>query len=289
MVEVGKADLTKARKMREEMDDTSWFTAESGKGKNWGTNYVRVLPPHIKMEGLFYWSVPIHFKVGPGQQNLPCPRRAKLGGCPICARGFELRLDGQEDEFRALMPSFQAYMNVVKLDKDGTPAEDPPRVRTWSVSKRVLDMLLDEFEEAGDFTDLEEGRNIEVKRRGQGFDTEYRIRMAEPSKVTYLGVVEEMRDLQTVSPFVDGETLLKALDAPAAGGDPWTPPAGQLAEGSGAKTGEVLPAGSFTDEPEAEESQGAPGGEAPATSDEKRDEAREHLRKAVAPKTDGDK
>jgi len=159
---VGKTDIGKSRQMREQMEDTFWFKAESGKGNAWGKNYLRILPAHISMDGCFYWAVPIHFKIGPGQQNLPCPRRSFNQPCPVCQRGFDLRSNGQEDEFRALMPSWQAYLNVVILNENGTPKEDPPRVRVWSVSRKVLDMLLNDYEETGDFTDLGKGRDIEV-------------------------------------------------------------------------------------------------------------------------------
>lgn len=293
---IGKTDIGRSRQMREQMEDTFWFKAPSGKGNAWGKSYVRALPAHANMDGCFYWGVPIHFDVGPGQQNLPCPRRAFNQPCPVCHRGFDVRKTGDENAFKDLMPSWQAYINVVVLNEDGTPAEDPPRVRTWSVSRKVLDMLLNDMEETGDFTNLETGRDIEIRRRGEKYETEYRIKVApEPTKFDH-PVVSELRDLQLVSPYVDAETLLKALDAPAGGGDPWAseplPPGGareadQITQGSGSRFG--------PDEEEAEEGDEraratAPekGGsaEAPATSDEQRGEARERLKQAAKPKPD---
>ncbi len=284
---VGRTDIDKSRQMREQMEDTFWFKAESGKGNAWGKNYLRILPPHTNMEGCFYWAVPIHFNVGPGQQNLACLRRGQNMQCPICQRGFALRTEGDEDGFRALMPSWQAYMNVIVLNADGTPKEDPPRVRTWSVSRKVLDMLLNDYEETGDFTDLETGRDIEVRRRGEKFETEYRIKVAaQPSKFED-PVVSELRDLQTVSPYVDAETLLKALDAPAGGGDPWAseqlPPgnareADQITQGSGSRFGPDEPDDVAAEAASIPEKGGQ--GEAPA-SDEKLDEARERIKQAT--------
>ena len=222
---VGTADLAQARKMREGMEDTFWFTPEGGKGNTWGKQFVRIFPPHLSMDGSFFWGTPIHFKVGPGQQNLPCPRRAFEQRCPICEKGFELRNKGQEDAFKSLMPSWQGYMNIVTLNEDGTATEDPPRLRVWSTNRKVIDMLMDEMEEHGDFTDLEKGRDVEIRRRGERFKTEYKIRLAaKASKTPFAELVSDLRDLSKVSPYVSQEVLALALEGGTAeGGDPWKP------------------------------------------------------------------
>jgi len=79
--------------------------------------------------------------------------------------------------------------------------------------------------------------------------------------------VSELRDLQTVSPYVDHATLLQALEAPAGGGDPWAPPSEQLPPGGAREPDEITP-GSVSrfgsDEPEDGDDQGA----TPPTSDE---------------------
>lgn len=281
---IGKTDIDKSRQMREQMEDTFWFKTESGKGNTWGKNYLRILPPHTNMDGCFYWGVPIHFKVGPGQQNLPCPRRAFQQPCPVCQHGFDLRSGGKEEEFKRLMPSWQAYLNVVILNEDGTPKEDPPRVRVWSVSRKVLDMLLNDYEETGDFTDLEKGRDVEVRRRGELFETEHRIKVAsKPTKFEH-PVVSELRDLQTVSPYVDQATLLQALEGPVGGGDPWA--GGQLPPG-GARESEQVKEGSPSRFGADEEEQGAPAAstpEASPASEEEREAARDRLKQATKPK-----
>lgn len=252
---VGTTDIDKSRVARDQMEDTFWFKAKSGQGKTWGKNYLRVLPGHIKMDGLFFWSVPIHFGVGPGGQNLPCPRRLFNQPCPVCDRSWQLKKEGKEQESRDHWSSWQAYMNVIELKEDGTPAEDPPRIRVWSVSKKVLDMLLDELNETGDFTDLATGRDVEVRRRGEKFETEYRIKLApQPSAITYLEALKDLRDLTTVSPYVDAATLQKALDAPATGGgDPWAPEAA-LPSGEAKEADEIRQGGQRWggDEPEEE-------------------------------------
>lgn len=279
---IGKTDLDKSRQMREQMEDTFWFKAPSGQGKTWGKSYVRVLPAHANMAGCFYWGVPIHFSIGPGQQNLPCPRRAFGQPCPVCQHGFSVRGKISDEEFRGYMPSWQAYMNVVVLNEDGAPKEDPPRVRVWSVSKKVLDMLLNDFEETGDFTDLESGRDVEVRRRGELFETEYRIKVAsQPSKFDH-PVVSELRDLQTVSPYVEPAVLLQALEGPA-GGDPWASGAAQLPTGGAREPDEVLPAsaGRFGSDEEEEQPAGVPPTEEPEPADDaRREEARRHLKEA---------
>ena len=82
---VGKTDLAKSRKARAAMEDTLWFKPESGKGNTWGKDYVRIFPPHLSMDGVFYWGIPLHFGLGPGKQILPCPRRGFQQACAACA------------------------------------------------------------------------------------------------------------------------------------------------------------------------------------------------------------
>lgn len=276
MSNLGTADLGKTKTHRAEMDDTFWFTPESGQGKTWGENHVRVLPPHVTADGLFYFGVPIHFKVGAGQQSYPCPRRAKIGDCPICIAGFKLREEGKEDAFKDLMPSMQAYMNVIPLNNDGTPKGDQARIKTWSVSRKILDQLILEFETNGDFTSVKDGKDIRVMRRGQRFETEWRIDFAKVSSLsdeTIAIVEDEIRDLRQVSPFVTTEVLQKALTG--GGSDPWAAPAA----GDGPRTPEI--------QQPAEERFAAASGNtdtpAPPT-DEKRAEARKRI--AEASKTD---
>ena len=282
---VGQTDMDQSRKRREQMEDTFWFKAPSGQGKTWGTSYVRILPPHTNMSGCFYWGVPIHFRVGPSNQILPCPRKAFNQPCPVCQRGFDQRAKISEDEFRGYMPSWQAYMNVVVLNEDGSPAEDPPRVRTWSLSRKWFDMILEEADQAQDFTELEGGRDVVVKRRGEERQTDYRIKFASKPSEFADPVVSELRDLQTISPYVDHATLLQALDAPAGGGDPWT--SEQLPPGVAREPDQITqaPASRFPpDEPTEEDAPTGAPAEAPPASDEQQEGARERLRQATRPK-----
>lgn len=253
---VGTTDMDKSLAAREHMEDTFWFKAKSGEGKLWGKSYLRVLPAHKNMDGLFFWSVPIHFRVGPGDQKLPCLRRAHNLPCPVCARSWELKNEGKDEDSRKHWSSWQAYMNVIELNEDGRPVDDPPRVRVWSISKKWLDLILDEREEtgAGDFTDLVTGRDLEVRRRGQERSTDYRMKLApQPSAVTYVEALKDLQDLTTVSPYVDAAVLQKALDAPATGGgDPWAPEAA-LPSGEAKEADEIRQGGQRWGADDAEE------------------------------------
>jgi len=263
------------------MDDTFWFKAESGKGTTWGTNFIRILPPHVNMQGCFYHSVPVHFGVGPGNQNMPCPRKGLNQDCPVCTFAFGLKNDGKDEEFKSMMPSWQAYMNVVVLNDDGTPKEDPPKIRIWSVSRKVLDMLIDELESTGDFTDLVKGYDVCVKRKGERFDTEWRIKLnPKPSAVTYLEAVEDLQDLTAISPYRDAQSMHLALTAGPAGegGDPWKPEAPRPSEPEVKSADEAKSAGWADDPDEDGDNEGKP---APAKS---REEARAALRAATGKK-----
>ncbi len=286
---VGQTDLTKSRQMRESMENTFWFRAPSGQGKTWGSSYARVLPAHMNMGGCFYWGVPIHFDVGPGKQIFPCPRNAFNRPCPVCQRGFAVRGKVSDEEFQSYMPSWQAYMNVVVLNQHGTPAEDPPRIRVWSLSKKWLDQILDEADQVDDFTDLATGRDVEIRRRGERYKTEYRIKLASESSEFDCPIVRELRDLQTVSPYVDQATMLQALEAPAGGGDPWAPPSERLPSGGAVEADEITQgSGSrFGPEPEEDgEDPEPPAADTPPTSEDEQQVARERLTRATRPRAD---
>lgn len=227
MTNLGQTDIGASREAREQMDESLWWKPEAGEGNRWKSNIIRILPPHTNMEGKFYFGVPIHFKIGPGSATVPCPRKAFQLPCPICAKGFELMNKGLKDDAREFLPSWQAYMNVIPLDENGEPQGRDPKVRVLSASRKVLDEILDIMEtKYGDVTDLEEGRNINIRKRVRGGDkmtgTDYQVSAAaEPSAFDHPELVEGLQDLGRISPFRSAEILAGLLEGGAVKTDPF--------------------------------------------------------------------
>ena len=201
---------------RAQMADQTWWKPASGEGNRWGDNLIRIMPPHQSQDGKLYWGVPLHFGVGPNQAIMPCPRKAFQQPCPVCAAGFSLRNAGKEEAGNDLLPSWAGYMCVVPIDEEGKPLGDNPKIRIWSASGGIMDDLLDILEDPkkGDFTNLEQGFDINVRKRGSGKKgTKYQTVCApEPSAFPMPELAEGVIDLTKISPFVSIEVMQAALE-----------------------------------------------------------------------------
>lgn len=263
---------------RAQMDDQTWWKPKSGAGTRWGNNYVRIMPPHPALNGKLYFGVPLHFSIGPNQVHLPCPRKAFQSPCPVCVAGFELRNQGQEEAGNDLLPTWIGYMCVIEIDENGDPLGDDPKIRIWSASRGIIDDLLAALDELGDFTDLEKGFDINVKKRGSGkTGTKYQTIVAtKPSKFPMPELADGVQDLTKVSPYVAVEVMQAALDG--VGADPMLPKGKESVEGKATETQSEPPKQSRFAEPPDEE------GEEPAAtpSDTQRSEAQKALKDAVS-------
>lgn len=235
---VGQTDVGASREARDQMDASLWWRPQPGEGKLWGSNFLRVLPPHKNMEGKFYFGIPLHFDVGPTKAVVPCLRQGHGLPCPLCIAGFALRDQGKDEEGNRLLPSWIGYMNVVLLDENGVPAGKDPAVRVFSANRKILDDLLEIMEQKyGDITHLETGRNINIERKGLKFKTQWRVSAAtEESAFDYPDLVGTLHDLGTLSPYRPAEVLAGLLEAPAGRKDPF---AGAPAEDKPAISGPV--------------------------------------------------
>lgn len=283
---VGQTDIAASREAREQMDETLWWKPESGEGNRWKDNFIRILPPHINMEGKFYLGLPLHFDIGPTKAVVPCPRKGLQSPCPLCAEGFRLRDDGKEQEGNDLLPSWQGYMNVVLLDDSGAPAGKDPKVRVLSASRAILDELLDMMEQKlGDITHLETGHNINIRRKGEKFKTKYQVGAAtDSSAFDYPELVAGLHDLTKISPYRPFEVLAGLLEGEARK-DPFAPVEAP-AEERPAISGPVKPAGgmSFDAPPpdnEDAEQQGTPSVPDPAAKPLTQEEGKEALRRSL--------
>lgn len=284
--EIPEARLAAAQETREQMEATIWYRLETADGKTWVDNYLRILPPHSSMGENFYAPVPVHFRVGPTRTTVPCPRKALGSLCPICVAGFSLLGRNKQQEAQDLLPSWQGYMNAVKLDAQGQPAGENPVVQVVSGSrKHVIDPLIELWEkldakgEPGNFTDLATGRNINIRRRGTGPQkSRFDVVAAAPSPFDYPDLVAARHDLTTVSPYRPVEYLAALLEPPAHA-DPFVGQAPEQAKL--AEPVEATGAMAFAPPPE-DDTDGVPGPadepQQEAPSSDQNDAARERLR-----------
>ncbi len=240
-------DAGATREARDQMVDQTWWKPKSGQGTRWGDNLIRVMPPHPSLGKKLFWGVPLHFSIGPNQIRMPCPRRAFQGqSCPVCVAGFKLKDEGQEEAGNDLLPTWLGYMCVVEIDEKGQPVGDNPKVKIWSASGGIIDDLIDIIEnpEFGDFTDLEKGFDINVRKRGSGKKgTKYQTTAkTKASKFPMPELAEGVIDLSQLNPFVKNhqEVMLAAMEgSPAA--DPMLPQATAAAEGQAEELPEATP------------------------------------------------
>ena len=211
---VGKLDSEKTAQARSQMEyaASAFWKPKAGNG-TFEENFIRILPPHEKMEGKLFQPVALHWM--PDKTAYVCPRRMLNGKCPLCDKGFELvKLQGK-DAARPFWPNWVAYLNIMVLNKDGSLADE--EVKLWSANRDVSDLLLELVEECGDFTDLETGRNVMVKAKkveeGGFAKHDYIIRAhPNPSRFSRPDLVEAgLNDPTTVNPLLPAEEMQRLV------------------------------------------------------------------------------
>jgi hypothetical protein len=208
-----KLDVQKTTQARQQMEfqDAQFWKPRAGNG-SFEANFVRILPPHDKMEGKLFQPVALHWM--PDRTAYICPRRMMGGNCPLCQKGFEINKLGDKEGARKFWPNWAAYMNVLVLNKDGTLADE--KVKLWSANRDVTDLLLELVQEVGDFTDVDEGRNLMVKAKKTsegGFDKYDYIIQVSPKQTALPRpeVLEELHDPTTVNPLLSAPDMQRLV------------------------------------------------------------------------------
>jgi len=209
-----------------------------------GDTLIRPLPPHPGMVNKetgaapFYIHTSLHFGLPGRKFPEVCPRKMTGGAlsCPICDYAFALKDAGHEKAGNALLPSWQAYMNVIVIDPNtGEPTRTKAgeiQVYVWSCGRGTLDKIFAKVEryekKAGhkiDITDPEEGFVIEVNRKGTDMEnTKYDVFLAdEPSSIMdYIEVWGPgMVDVSKISKLRPAAELQALLTGGSAGPDPF--------------------------------------------------------------------
>ena len=157
---------------------TPWFKVESSEGK-YIPNLVRICPKRPEWKDP-YRITPVHY-LGAQNRMVVCLREAHLeaemGQCPVCIFRWELR-ETNEAAADKLRSKFRTFLNVVKINKDGSLAEEKIFVlglnQMQFSGKRGTEFDWDEegdlplfefFRKYGDLSHVETARNLIIKAK----------------------------------------------------------------------------------------------------------------------------
>lgn len=182
------ASMDEAYKGEKEMQGgANFFTPAAGKGKNdWGVTRLRILPPRDDHPfGHYYFPVAVHSIESAGRP-VWCPAKNANQFCPACALAAETQRTQGKDAANGMWASWRAVVNVVQLNNDGSVPDDA-EIQVWAMPKtKVFDVLqakLRELKAKGepdDPTHPLQGRDIWVRRKGSGRQTDYEVQI-EPT------------------------------------------------------------------------------------------------------------
>ncbi len=246
MVDVGAS--------QQAMDQTEYTGSNFWKPKagnnEFVDNFVRILPPHESLGDKLFQPVALHWPPrGASWDAFICPRAVNNTTCPVCDAGFaELRrLKGEMDEksakdaVRHYWPSWAYYFGVVLMNKDGTPADETPKI--LSANKDLAGLLLDTMkdtdgcpgcEEDGedhlssckemedeqvrfvDYTDAEQGFMLNIRvsshKDGQWLKHDYAIKKnRKPTAFDHPEILAQAADPTTLNRILDVDGILALL------------------------------------------------------------------------------
>lgn len=163
-----------------------------------GRNVIRIPPPIGDMRSPFVVAHQ-HFINIPGAESavsFVCPRLAKVGPCPACAKAEELVRSGnpQDAEYgRQLQPRRRVFCNVLNRKE---PDKGMQILAFGKMIHEQLVALRRDPDAGGDFTDPDRGFDLVIERTGTGRDdTKYKVFAARKS-----------------SPFGDPDLILEQND-----------------------------------------------------------------------------
>lgn len=163
--------------LREKLENTDvggsqqgWFSPKEGR------NIIRIMPEVGDMdEYVFFQEVGKHYIPGANNKSLYCPEFTTGGDeeCPICEMVNQLYRGSEEDKKLAssLRVRKQYWMNVIDRDNESAG----PQIFTpgQTIMRALIAYINDP--EYGDMSDVDEGYDITIERKGSGMDTEYNV------------------------------------------------------------------------------------------------------------------
>lgn len=217
-------DPEKVKEAMEQMQRSGANFDKLETGSKYTDNYRRIAPKRPEWEFPFVIA-PAHFRVGIGNRTLGCLREAKIGECPLCQYGFQLNDEGDKKAASAILPNWSIYTNVVTLDQAGE-MDESKGIRILRFNQTQWDLVWDEFEQHGDLSHIETGRNLRIRakeeKKGDFTFNVLKISVSEPSPFpgTTKMLDEQLNDLASIVEFVDADEMLSIMEGQSAGALP---------------------------------------------------------------------
>ncbi len=181
-------DIEATKQLLDEINAPSqglpWFKFESSE-KKYIPNLVRVCPKRPDWTHP-YQITPVHY-LGPQNRMVICLKEAGLGDCPVCMQSWALFEVEEKKAAGQLRPKFRTFLNVVKINKDGSLAEEKVLVMGLNQmqfsGKRGAEHDWDEegtlplfefFKKYGDLSHVETGRNLIIKAKMDASNPEFK-------------------------------------------------------------------------------------------------------------------
>lgn len=149
-----------------------------GNEKYWkpksGENIIRILPSTLP-DGNFAYEVRQHygFRLGNEKRAFPCLLALDQDTCPACQliAAYEDETDDDvRDALKKLNPSRQYMMNII--DRSDTNPRVKMYFATPGAMKEITAIIADS--DYGDITDPDDGRDVKIKKTGDGPETRYK-------------------------------------------------------------------------------------------------------------------
>lgn len=187
-----------------------------------GKNVRRILWPKGDKD-LCYSEGYLHFGLGEdGKTSLVCRKtNDSKAHCPVCEYITQLQMSKDKNDKKlaeSIKPRKRVYLNVIDRDSDSDTDELKVLPVGLTIQKAIVAILCDP--DYGDITDPVEGRDVTIKRTGQGLNTEYSVLPkpnASPASTTLTPeqIEDQMADLDafwTVPSVEDMEKVIYGED-----------------------------------------------------------------------------
>ncbi len=188
-----------------------------------GKTTVRILPYSTRENGQFWAELGVHWiktdRNGKPVAVVGCHNEVHNAECPVCNAIEKSIKSATDDESLATYKEWKTKRGVLfnALIRSGTDAsEDQAQILelTGTTAGKILNMIEEYALSDIDLTDLKEGMDFIVERKGKGFETEYTVMPAPKSKPVNKAALETCHDLDAyiAKEFFRGDET-KALNA----------------------------------------------------------------------------
>ncbi len=219
--------------LQTQMDGKNWDKLENSPTK-YVANYRRICPKRPDWQNP--WQiVPVHY-LGANNRMTVCLKEAGLGDCPACQLRWELESGGDKGAAQGLRASIRTFLNVVKINQDGTLADDKVLLMGLNqlqfLGKRGVEYDPDEeselplfyfFEKYGDLSHVETGRDLLIKAKEEKsgdytmLDLKFQAEAPSPFPGTSEMLEEGLNNLPEVVPPLSATEMTALIEGRATG------------------------------------------------------------------------